>query len=179
MNAPMLPIRFLFFVFIFFGNFIGCITEATSKIDSDNSVKISEELYNAPVFYKSHEPKKQEASFSDAVQVGNVFYLSGQIGMDHATRTLVDGGVVFETKQAIENIRDVLSQHNLTINDVVKVTVILDDIADFSAFDEVYSGYFLQKPARTTFAAESLAKGAKIEIEVVAVASKRANIIHG
>ncbi len=125
----------------------------------------------SPVFHASHEPKKLDAPFSDAVQVGNTFYLSGQIGMDHSTRTLVSGGIQAETRQTLENIKAVLEHHGLQMKDVVKATVILDTIGDFSAFNEIYTEYLPQKPARTTFAAEALARGAKIEIEVVAVKS--------
>lgn len=124
---------------------------------------------NSLIFHKSHEPRKQSAPFSDAVQFRNIFFLSGQIGMDHSTRTLVEGGIENETKQTLENIKAVLEQHQLEMKDVVKATVILDDINDFSAFNSIYSEYFPQKPARTTFAAEALARGAKIEIEVVAI----------
>ncbi len=123
----------------------------------------------ATVFHPSHEPKKKEAPFSDAVQVGNLYFLSGQIGMDHSTRSLVTGGIQSETEQTLKNIEAVLQQHGMALKDVVKVTVILDDIEDFSAFNEVYRTYLPQKPARTTFAADALAAGAKIEIEVVAV----------
>ena len=74
-----------------------------------------------------------------------------------------------ETKQTLENIKAVLAQHDLQMQDVVKAIVVLDDIDDFSAFNAIYTTYFPQKPARTTFAAEALARGAKIEIEVIAV----------
>ena len=124
------------------------------------------------IFHPSHEPKKQNATFSDVVQVDDIFFLAGQIGMDHSTRTLVDGGIVPETLQTLENIKAVLAQHGLEMTDVVKATVILDTIGDFAAFNEIYKGYLPQKPARTTFAAEALARGAKIEIEVIAVKSK-------
>lgn len=123
----------------------------------------------APIFHASHEPKKVTAPFSDAVQVGNTYYLSGQIGMDHSTRTLVPGGIEAETKQTLENIKAVLAQHSLQMKDVVKAMVVLDDIDDFAAFNAIYTTYFPQKPARTTFAAEALARGAKIEIEVIAI----------
>ncbi len=126
----------------------------------------------AVVFHKTHELKKANAPFSDVVQVGDMFYLSGQIGMNHTTRTLVPGGITAETKQALENIKAVLEQHGLDMFDVVKCTVILKDINDFKAFNKVYTTYFPQKPARTTFAASGLAVGAKIEIECVAVLSK-------
>lgn len=121
------------------------------------------------IFHKSHEVKKQNAPFSDAVEANGFLFLSGQIGMDHNTRTLVDGGIKAETKQTIENIKSVLDHHGLSINNVVKCTVILSDIDDFSSFNEVYKTYFTKKPARTTFAASGLAVNAKIEIEVVAV----------
>ncbi len=121
------------------------------------------------IFHKTHEPKKSGTPFSDAVQVGNLFFLSGQIGMNHTTRKLVAGGIKAETKQTLENIKAVLEHHNMGMNNVVKCTVILADIEDFSAFNEVYKTYFPQKPARTTFAAKGLAVGAKIEIECIAV----------
>ncbi|NDV43641.1 Rid family detoxifying hydrolase [Flagellimonas sediminis] len=121
------------------------------------------------IFHKSHEPKKQNAPFSDAVQAGNTFYLAGQIGMDQATRTLVGGGVQAETEQAIKNIADVLAQHEMTLDNVVKCTVILSDISDFAAFNEIYTQYFTKKPARTTFAASGIAANGKVEIDVIAV----------
>lgn len=122
-----------------------------------------------PIFHPSHEIRKQDAPFSDAVELGNVFYLSGQIGMDHTTRTLVTGGIKAETHQTLKNIEAVLKQHGLSMSDVIKATVILDNIEDFSTFNAIYKTYLPQKPARTTFAAEALARGAKIEIEVIAV----------
>ena len=132
---------------------------------SNSSVKTAGEI----VFHKTHEPKKMNAPFSDAVQVGNLFFLSGQVGMNHTTRKLVKGGIKAETKQTLENIKAVLAHHNMEMKDVVKCTVILADIEDFSLFNEVYKTYFPQKPARTTFAAKGLAVGAKIEIECIAV----------
>ena len=149
--------RWLFLV-VFIGSVLGC----------NQPMQVSE----SPIFHVSHEPKKAAAPFSDAVQVGNTFFLSGQIGMDHATRKLVNGGIQTETKQALENIKAVLQQHDMEMKDVVKCTVILSDIKDFSLFNEIYKTYFPQKPARTTFAASGLAVGAKIEIECVAVKSE-------
>ncbi len=124
---------------------------------------------DVPIFHESHVERKKESPFSDAVQVGNLFFLSGQIGIDNTTRTVVSGGIVAETKQTIQNIQDVLQHHGMELNNVVKCTVILHSMADFATFNEVYSNYFPQKPARTTFAASGLAMDAKIEIEVVAV----------
>lgn len=121
------------------------------------------------IFHKSHEVKKQNAPYSDAVQAGNMFFLAGQIGMDQTTRTLVEGGIQPETEQVIKNIKAVLEHHGMTLDNVVKCTVILSTIDDFSAFNEVYAKYFTKKPARTTFAASGLARNAKIEIETIAV----------
>ena len=121
------------------------------------------------IFHKSHEVKKQDTPFSDAVQAGNLFFLAGQIGMDHSTRTMVEGGIEAETEQAIKNIAAVLAQHNMKLENVVKCTVILSTMDDFASFNTVYAQYFTQKPARTTFAASALARNAKIEIDVIAV----------
>ncbi|WP_297796283.1 Rid family detoxifying hydrolase [uncultured Eudoraea sp.] len=120
-------------------------------------------------FHESHEKKKRSAPFSDVVEAGNLFFLAGQIGMDHGTRTMVTPGIKTETEQAIKNIQDVLKHHGLTLNNVVKCTVILSTMDDFSAFNEVYTKYFTKKPARTTFAASGLARNAKVEIDVIAV----------
>lgn len=126
-------------------------------------------LKSEPIFHKTHEPKKVDAPFSDVVQVGDLYFLSGQIGMNHTTRTLVKGGIEAETTQTLENIKAVLAQHDMDMSNVVKALVVLDNIEDFGAFNAIYKTYLPQKPARTTFAAEALAAGAAIEIEVVAV----------
>jgi len=123
---------------------------------------------NTIIFHKTHEPKKENAPFSDIVQVGDLYFLSGQVGMNQTTRTLVEGGITEETTQVLENIKAVLQHHDMDMDNVVKCTVILADIHDFSAFNEVYKKYFPKKPARTTFAAKGLAVGAKIEIECIA-----------
>lgn len=160
--------RLFLFSFALFCSLMSC-KDATSEIlMPNNEVNISE-IPKKPIFHASHEPKKQQAPFSDAVQVGNTYYLSGQIGMDHSTRTLVSGGIEAETTQTLENIKAVLAQHDMNMQDVVKAMVVLDDIKDFTAFNSIYTQYFPQKPARTTFAAEALALGSKIEIEVIAV----------
>lgn len=142
-----------FFVFL-----TGCKQESSKTVDK-------------VVFHKTHEPKKSGAPFSDIVQVGDLYFLSGQVGMDHSTRKLVEGGIQSETKQTLENIKAVLEYHGMKMENVVKCTVILADIEDFSAFNEVYKKYFPNKPARTTFAAKGLAVGARIEIECIAVGS--------
>lgn len=121
------------------------------------------------VFHPSHEPNKQNTPYSDVLQTGNLYFLSGQIGMDNSTRTLVNGGLVAETEQTIKNIEAVLQYHGLTLDNVVKCTVILSTMDDFAAFNQIYSQYFTKKPARTTFAASGIAGNGKVEIDVIAV----------
>lgn len=124
--------------------------------------------YGQITFHESHIERRKSAPYSDAVQVGNLYFLTGQVGFNNKLKTLVKGGVQAETLQTILNIQEVLKLHDMTLDNVVKCTVILSDINDFKAFNEVYKKYFPKKPARTTFAAAGLAIGAKIEIEVVA-----------
>ncbi len=120
-------------------------------------------------FHKPENPVRASAPFSEVVQAGNIYFLAGQIGMDRTIGQLAEGGIQGETAQAIKNIQGVLNYHGLTLDNVVKCTVILSDIEDFRAFNQVYVKYFTKKPARTTYAAAGLAAGAKIEIDVIAV----------
>ncbi len=121
------------------------------------------------IFHKPESSERAKAPFSEVVQAGNLFFLAGQIGMDRSIGKLAKGGIQGETEQAIKNIEGVLEYHGLTLDNVVKCTVILSDINDFRAFNEVYVKHFTKKPARTTYAAAGLAVGAKIEIDVIAV----------
>lgn len=121
---------------------------------------------NTLVFHDSHESKRQNTPFSDAVETDDFFFLSGQIGRDHSTGILAEG-IQEQTKQVIENIENVLKYHNSSLDRVVKCTVILKNIEDFQAFNEVYKQYFTNKPARTTFSAAGLAANALIEIDVI------------
>lgn len=119
-------------------------------------------------FHKSQEESRKNAPFSEATQVGNLYFLTGQIGKNQQTGKMVEGGIEAETAQVIKNIEAVLKNHNMTLKDVVKCTVILADIDDFSKMNAVYTTFFVDNlPARTTFAA-NLVAGAKIEIEVIA-----------
>jgi len=125
----------------------------------------------APVFIKSQHEARHSAPFSDATEYDGLLFLTGQIGKDHTTGKLVDGGVQAETKQVLTNIKEVLEANGSDMNHVLKCTVILSDIDDFSAMNAVYRTFFPDnKPARTTFGA-NLVGEAKIEIDVVAVKS--------
>jgi reactive intermediate/imine deaminase len=109
------------------------------------------------------------APFSEAVRVGQVLYLSGQLGVDGSGK-LVSGGIKAETKQTMENIRSILERNSSGMDQVVKCTVMLADIADRSAMSEVYITFFPKDrlPARSAFGTTGLALGAKVEIECVA-----------
>ncbi|GGP61967.1 RidA family protein [Shewanella saliphila] len=107
--------------------------------------------------------------FSEAVQVNNTLYLSGQIGFDNQTKQLVTGGVEAETKATLNNIKRTLNQTGYQLNDVVKCTVMLADINDFGKFNQIYQQFFSSPyPARSTFAVSGLALNAQIEIECIA-----------
>lgn len=121
-----------------------------------------------PDFIKSQYEARHNAPFSDATEYNGLLFLTGQIGKDHKAGKMVEGGIQAETRQVLTNIKDVLEANGSDMNHVLKCTVILSDINDFSAMNEVYRTFFKDnKPARTTFAA-NLVAGAKIEIEVVA-----------
>jgi 2-iminobutanoate/2-iminopropanoate deaminase len=109
------------------------------------------------------------SAFSEVVRVGNMLYLSGQLGVS-ASGTLVAGGVKAETKQVMDNIRGILERNGSGMEHVVKCTVMLLDIADRPAMSEVYVSYFPKErmPARSTFGTTGLALGARVEIECMA-----------
>jgi reactive intermediate/imine deaminase len=107
--------------------------------------------------------------FSPAVRVGNVLYLSGQIGNLPGTRQLADTGVAGQTRQTLENIKAVLAHAGSSLERVFKCTVFLADIRDYAAMNTVYATYFPKDPpARSTVAGSGLALGARVEIECLA-----------
>jgi len=108
--------------------------------------------------------------FSTAVRVGNTLYLSGQIGVDPATGGLVEGGIQPETRQTLTNIKAVVEKNGSTMDHVVKCTVMLADIAEWPAMNEVYTTFFTNnKPARSAFAGSGLALNSRVEIECIAI----------
>ena len=104
--------------------------------------------------------------FSEAVRVGSMLYLSGQVGAEPGTSAVVEGGIQAETRQTLENIKTVLERYGSAMDRVVKCTVMIDDMSEWPAMNEVYAEYFPgPKPARSAFGADGLALGAKVEIE--------------
>ena len=106
--------------------------------------------------------------FSPAVRVGDLLYLSGQIGTD-STGKVVAGGINAETRQALENIKDVLKRTGSSMDRVVKCTVFMADMSEWATMNEIYVTFFpVHKPARSAFGATGLALNARVEIECIA-----------
>lgn len=100
--------------------------------------------------------------------------MSGQVGNLPGTLDLAPGGLEAQARQALDNLRAILERHGSSLERVVKVTVFLDDIADWPAFNEVYVGYFPKAPpARSALGADGLALGAALEVECIAVIGSR------
>lgn len=108
--------------------------------------------------------------FSSAVVVGDVIYLSGEIGVDYNTMTLVEGGVAAETRKIFDNYKTTLEGLGSNLSDIVKCTVFLDDMTKYGEMNVAYAASLPDpKPARSTFGVDSLALGAALEIECIAV----------
>ncbi len=107
--------------------------------------------------------------FSMGVRVGNLLFLSGQIGNKPGTRELADTGITGQTRQTLDNIKGVLEYAGSSLKRVVKCTVFLVTMADYQAMNAVYATYFPKDPpARSTVAGSGLAFGARVEIECIA-----------
>ena len=107
--------------------------------------------------------------FSSARWAGDLLFVSGQVGNMPGEFRLVEGGIQGETRQALENIRDVLKDHGASLDDVVKCTVMLADISEWEAMNRIYVEFFPPpRPARSALGADGLALGARVEIECVA-----------
>ena len=108
--------------------------------------------------------------YSQAIQVGNLVYTSGQIPIDPATGVFVEGGIREQTRQSLLNVKAILEEAGLTMSDVVKTTVFLADMNDFADMNAVYAEFFAEPyPARSAVAVKMLPKGALVEIEVIAM----------
>ena len=108
--------------------------------------------------------------FSTAVRVGDVLFLSGQIGVQRGSRELVPGGIAEETRQTLENIKAVLEYAGSSMDRVVKCTVFLADMADYALMNTVYASFFpTDPPARSALGTAGLALGAAVEIECIAL----------
>lgn len=107
--------------------------------------------------------------YSQAIEANGFVYASGQLPIDPATGAFPEGGVKEQTRQSILNAQAILRSAGFELSNVVKTTVLLSDIADFAAMNEVYAEFFGEPyPARSAFAVRALPKGALVEIEMIA-----------
>ncbi|KAK7100278.1 2-iminobutanoate/2-iminopropanoate deaminase-like [Littorina saxatilis] len=120
---------------------------------------------------------KAVGPYSQAIIADNTMYMSGMIGFIPSTMEIIPGGAGPETDQALKNMGEVLKEAGATYNNIVKTTVLLADISDYATVNEVYSKYFSEnKPARAAYQVAALPKGAKVEIEAIAILG---NIVDG
>ena len=132
----------------------------------------------APEFYAP--PGRVDLPFSEAVRAGPWLLLAGQLGTesldadDLSQVRLVEGGIRAETRQTLENIRATLERHGASLDDVVRCTVMLADIREWPAMNEIYVTFFPdQRPARSAFGTSGLALGARVEIECTAFVKRK------
>ena len=121
---------------------------------------------------KTISTKKAPAAigpYSQANQVGNLVYTSGQIPIDPATGVFVEGGIKEQTRQSLTNVKAILKEVGLSMSNIVKTTVFMADMNDFADMNAVYAEFFAEPyPARSAVAVKTLPKGALVEIEVIA-----------
>ena len=107
--------------------------------------------------------------YSQAIQVGNFVYTSGQIPIDPATGAFAEGGIKEQTRQSLLNVQAILKEAGTSMEKVIKTTVFMADMNDFAAMNTGYAEFFTEPfPARSAVAVKTLPKGALVEIEVVA-----------
>ena len=127
-----------------------------------------------PTFSSSPATREAGLPFSEAVQVGPLLFVSGQIGAAPGGTSVVPGGIGPETRQVMENIRAILRRNGSSLDRVVKCTVFLADVSEWAAFNAVYVTFFEADalPARSALGANGLAAGARVEVECIAAANE-------
>ena len=143
---------------------VGCFNNTTT---AEGPVKEREDKKSSSIkFFNSSE----KYPFSEAVIVDNVIYLSGKIGTDPSTGELVEGGIIPETKQIMDNIKNTLTKMDSSMDNIFKCTCMLADISEWKQMSDVYRTYFKDNlPSRSAFAGSGLALGARVEIECWAI----------
>ena len=117
---------------------------------------------------KTNKAPSAIGPYSQGIQVGNLFFFSGQIPLHPETGEMPDG-IIAQSKQAFENVKGLLESQNLDFENVVKTTVFLDNMDDFATVNEIYATYFKEPyPARSAIEVAKLPRGALIEVEVIA-----------
>ncbi len=125
-------------------------------------------------YVQSELTKSLNLPFSDAVIVDNMIYLSGNLGNIPGTNRLAPGGIRGETIQTMKNIQATLHANGADMDDIIKCTVMIDDISQWGIFNEEYIKFFsTHKPARSAFGTDGLALGAAVEVECIACLKKQ------
>lgn len=140
----------------------GCTLESREEAD------LATRSTDQPLVEHLTTPEQEAMGFpfSEAVRVGEMLYLSGQVGNVPGTTQLVEGGIQGETRQTLENIKAVLERYGSSMDRVVKCTVMIEEMSEWPAMNEVYATYFPgPKPARSALGADGLALDARVEIE--------------
>jgi 2-iminobutanoate/2-iminopropanoate deaminase len=128
---------------------------------------------NQVTYVNSGKVLPNNLPFSEAVRVGNTLYLSGMIGVEPGVMKLVSGGLKAEATQTLDNIKRILELNSYDMSDVVKCTVMLADMSEWGAFNEIYRTYFTGRyPARSALGTNGLALGARVEVECMAVKAR-------
>ncbi len=118
---------------------------------------------------ETHAAPAAIGPYSQAIACGDLVFCSGQIGIDPALGTMVEGGIEAETRRVLDNLREVLSAAGLGLRDVVKTTVFLVSLADFDTVNRIYGEHFSAPyPARSTVQVSALPRHARVEIEAIA-----------
>jgi 2-iminobutanoate/2-iminopropanoate deaminase len=126
------------------------------------------------IIVKTGEAPKPIGPYSAGVKVGNWVFTAGQIGIDPQTGEIVEGGIEAETRQVLMNLKNILEAAGSSLDKVVKTTVFLRDMGEFSQMNQVYAEFFDNEyPARSTVQAAGLPKGSAVEIEAVARVRKK------
>jgi 2-iminobutanoate/2-iminopropanoate deaminase len=124
-----------------------------------------------PELIETDEAPKAVAAYAQAVRANGFIFLSGQIPLDPATGQLVDGDVTVQARRVMDNLAAVLRAASCDFSRVAKATIYLIDMADFAKVNDVYASYFSgdTKPARAAIAVSALPRGARVEIEMIAL----------
>lgn len=146
--------------------FLGTFLTGVTTVYAEDAVRTGV----TPKYYQSEATKALSLPFSDVVQVGDLFFLSGQIGALPGTLTMAGETMELQARQTMDNIGAILKERGLNFDNVVKCTVMMKDMSQWGAFNAVYVTYFkpTQFPARSAFGANGLAIGALLEVECIA-----------
>ena len=146
---------------------LGVLLTNACKYSSDNNSQ--NDNHTMKRIINTDKAPKAIGPYSQAIEANGFLFISGQIPVDPATGTVVEGGIREQTQQVLENIKSILDEAGYSLSDVVKSTCFLKDINDFQGMNELYGKYYSDhKPTRSTFAVKDLPLGVLVEIETIA-----------